>query len=157
MMTASSEARLQPSSNPPGASTRQTWINHALCVILSMVFLAAAIAKTMSFRELEATLAASKLVPVLLTTQIGILLVATEYLLALLLLLPQFRKPALLVATGLVSVFVGYTTWRWMQGIAVPCHCFGVLFKLEPWQSLGLNLGLLALIIRVKSQDRHRG
>ena len=118
-----------------------------------MVFLAVAIAKTLSFRELEATLAASQLVPVLLTTQIGILLVATEYLLALLLLLPQFRKPALNVATGLVSVFVGYATWRWMQGIAVPWHGFGALFKLEAWQSLCLNFGLIALIIRVQSQE----
>ena len=95
MTTESSEARLQSSSNPPGASTRQTWNNHALCVILSSVFLAAAIAKTMSFHELEATLAASKMVSVLLTTQMEILLVATEYFLAFQLLPPQFSKSAL--------------------------------------------------------------
>ena len=144
MTTASSEARLQPSKSP-GASSRQTWINHALCVILSMVFLAAAIAKTMSFHELEATLAASKLVPVLLTSQAGVLLIVTEYLVALLLLLPKTRMPALHSATILCSGFVAYSTWRWMQGIAVPCHCFGALFKLEPLQSITLNFFLIML------------
>ena len=56
-----------------------TRVSHALCILLSHVFLTAAFAKTASFREIEATLAASKLVPVLLTSQVAVLLVMTEY------------------------------------------------------------------------------
>ncbi len=123
--------------------SRRQLINHLLCVFLSMVFLAAAVAKTTAFRELEATLAASKLVPVLLTSQAGVLLVVTEYLVALLLLIPKTRQPALNAATVLCSVFIAYSTWRWMQGISVPCHCFGALFKMEPWQSIVFNFCLL--------------
>ena len=152
MTTASSEARLRP-ANPPGASSRQTWINHALCVILSMVFLAAAIAKTLSFRELEATLAASKLVPVLLTSQAGVLLIVTEYLVALLLLLPKTRIPALHASTILCSMFAAYSAWRWKQGISVPCHCFGALFTIEPWQSILINGMLLAMITIVITKN----
>ena len=152
MTTASSEARLQPSKSP-GASSRQTWINHALCVILSMVFLAAAIAKTMSFHELEATLAASKLVPVLLTSQAGVLLIVTEYLVALLLLLPKTRIPALHASTILCSMFAAYSAWRWKQGISVPCHCFGALFTIEPWQSILINGMLLAMITIVITKN----
>ena len=123
--------------------SRKALVNNLLVGFLSMVFLAAAIAKTMSFRELEATLAASKLVPVLLTTQAGVLLVVTEYLVALLLPIPKTRQPALNAATVLCNVFIAYSTWRWMQGISVPCSCFGALFKLDPWQSILINIFLL--------------
>ncbi len=136
---------------PPVRRKVHTWVNHALCILLSLVFLTAAIAKTTAFRELEATLAASKLVPVLLTSQAGVLLVVTEYLVALLLLIPKTRQPALQAATVLCSVFIAYSTWRWMQGISVPCHCFGTLFKLEPWQSSSLNLGILTISANVRS------
>ncbi len=129
--------------------SRKATINHLLVGFLSMVFLAAAIAKTMSFRELEATLAASKLVPVLLTSQAGVLLVVTEYLVALLLLIPKTRQPALNAAIVLCSVFIAYSTWRWMQGISVPCSCFGALFKMEPWQSIIFNGSLVYIIARL--------
>ena len=126
--------------------SRNALVNHLLCGFLSMVFLAAAVAKTMSFRELEATLAASKLVPVLLTRQAGMLLIVTEYLVSLLLIFPKTRQPTLNVAATLCSVFIAYSTWRWQQGISVPCTCFGALFRLEPWQSILLNTGLLIAI-----------
>ena len=128
-----------------GDQRRKTWIGRLICVFLSMVFLAAAVAKTLSFRELEATLAASKLVPVLLTSQAGVLLVVTEYLIALLLIFPKTRQPALNAAVVLCSVFIAYSTWRWMQGISVPCSCFGALFTIQPWQSILLNTGLIVV------------
>ena len=130
--------------------SRKALVNHLLVGFLSMVFLAAAIAKTMSFRELEATLIASKLVPMLVVSPIGVLLLVTEYLVALLLLIPKTRLSALHAASVLCGLFAAYSTWRWMKGISVPCTCFGALFKLEPWQSLLLNTALLGIIIQVK-------
>ena len=141
MTSASSEALPLPKSGKQSA-----WMNHAICILLSLLLLLSAVAKTISIRELDATLTASLLVPVLLVRQAGILLLCIEYLLAIMLLVPIARRPALHAATVLVSVFAAYSLWRWRQGIAVPCHCFGVLFQLEPWQSIALNGFLLAAI-----------
>ena len=138
----------------PASRKVHTWVNHALCILLSLVFLTAAIAKTTAFRELEATLAASKLVPVLLTSQAGVLLVVTEYLVALLLLIPKTRQPALNAAIVLCSVFIAYSTWRWMQGISVPCTCFGALFKMEPWQSIIINSFILTILVYSISRSK---
>lgn len=125
---------------------RLPWLRDALCILISVVFLSAAIAKTQSFRELEATLAASKLVPNLIVTWAGVLLLVTEYLISVLLILPASRRPALYAATIALSGFAAYSTWRWKQGITVPCHCFGALFSIEPWLSLLINLFLLILV-----------
>lgn len=128
----------------PKSGTQPAWVNHAHCILLSLIFLIAAIAKTQGFRELEATLAASKLVPVLLAPQTAVFLLILEYLLSILLLAPKTRVPALYAACALISIFVAYSTWRWMQGITIPCHCFGVLYKVDPWQAILLNLVLLS-------------
>lgn len=139
---------MQTDSFPfPSQRQRETWVDHVLCVVVSLVFLVSAIAKSFSFRELEATLVASQLVPAPLTTFVGIFLLVLEYLLAFLLLVPPTQRSACYAAITVTSVFAAYSTWRWMQGIAVPCQCFGILFKMQPWQSLALNLGLYALIL----------
>jgi hypothetical protein len=138
-------ARAQAFSHPK-SGIRTARVNHALCVLLGLVFLTAAIAKTQSFRELEATLVASRLVPILWVRPSGIFLLVIEYLLSVLLVVPMTRRPALYASSVLVSVFAAYSLWRWKQGIAVPCHCFGVLFQLQPWQSLLMNGALLATI-----------
>ena len=134
---------------------------HLLSGILSLVFLTSAVAKTRSFHELESTLAASRLVPVLLVSQAATLLLVTEFLLAFLLLLPVARRPALHASIVLVSVFAAYSTWRWMQGIPVPCHCFGRLFQLTPIQSILINLALLSVLgqsiaLSVRSEAKAR-
>lgn len=125
---------------------RVLWKDHILCVIPSLLFLTAAITKTASFRELEATLVASQLIPVPLASYAAVSLLVLEYLLAILLLIPATRRLALPAATLLVCVFAAYSLWRWTQGIAVPCHCFGALFKLELWQSLSINVVLLGIL-----------
>ena len=102
-----------------------------------MVFLIAAIAKTATFRELEATLVASQLIPIPVVAYTAVFLLVLEYLLALLLLVPSTRRFALHAATLLICIFVAYSLWRWMQGIAVPSPLFRcALFNLHcgyPW------------------------
>ena len=58
----------------------------------------------------------------------------------------ETETDALYASTVLVGVFAAYSTWRWMQGIPVLCHCVGILFQLSPAQSITLDLGLLPLI-----------
>ncbi len=76
----------------PSKAKRTAWHGTVLCLVLSLVFLTSALAKTRSFSELESTLAASKLVPILMVSQAATLLLVTEYLLALLLLMPPTRR-----------------------------------------------------------------
>ena len=153
MMTAQSASTSASTSQ----LKRTALLGHFLSGILSLVFLTSAVAKTRSFHELEATLAASRLVPVLLVSQAATLLLVTEFLLAFLLLLPVTRRPALHASTVLVSMFAAYSIWHWMQGIPVPCHCFGILFQLSPAQSITLNLGLLLLIGGLLAKSENLG
>jgi len=154
-------AQLASTSASTSSTKRTALPGHFLSGILSLVFLTSAVAKTRSFHELESTLAASRLVPVLLVSQAATLLLVTEFLLAFLLLLPVARRPALHASIVLVSVFAAYSTWRWMQGIPVPCHCFGILFQLTPIQSILINLALLSVLgqsiaLSVRSEAKAR-
>ena len=88
-------AQLASTSASTSSTKRTALLGHLLSGILSLVFLTSAVAKTRSFHELESTLAASRLVPVLLVSQAVTLLLVTEFLLALLLLLPTTRRSAL--------------------------------------------------------------
>jgi dolichol-phosphate mannosyltransferase len=136
-------------SNPDNVavqSTRKRIGVPIALIALSLLFLTAAVAKIQGFSEFEATLTASRLVPLGWETQVGRAVVVLELLLVGLIWFSAWRRAALQILTLLVSLFIGYSLWRSVQGVAVPCHCFGVLFTLEPWQSLLLNMGLLALL-----------
>ncbi len=148
-------AELTAPAVSPSKVKRTAWLGTTLCLVLSLVFLTSALAKIRSFSELESTLAASKLVPVLLVSQAATLLLVTELLLASLLILPPTRRAALHASAVVVSMFAAYSTWRWMQGIAVPCHCFGALLRLDPWATLLLNCVLLGVISYVMAQTSH--
>ena len=147
-------AELTAPAVSPSKAKRTAWLGTTLCLVLSLVFLTSAIAKTRSFSELESTLAASKLVPVLMVSQAATLLLVTEFLLAFLLILPPTRRAALHASAVVVSAFAAYSTWRWMQGIAVPCNCFGAFLKLEPWAALLINGVLLGLIAYLLSTSK---
>jgi hypothetical protein len=130
--------------------------SHILYVILSLVFFAAALAKSLSFRELQATLVASKLVPVLMISQVATLLLVFEYLISVLLLLPATRRPALHSAAVLVCIFISYSVWRWLQDIHVPCSCFGLLFKLAPSNMILVDLLLMSAIVYLLTEGSNR-
>lgn len=116
------------------------------CFVLALVFGTAAAAKIQGFNDFESTLVASLLVPQGWTRFGAVLIVTLEVVLTLGLFIPTLRKSALQLLAVMVSVFIGYSLWRGLQHIPIPCHCFGALFTLLPWQSLLLNIGLLGLI-----------
>ena len=133
-------------------------IQLALCILISLIFMIAAIAKTIGYREMEATLAASRLVPVPAVPTVAASLLSLEYILSFLILVPLTRRTALHSTTILVSSFLAYSTWRSLQGIGIPCSCFGVIFKLELWQSVLLNvllLVILAYLLTTSSAPKH--
>jgi uncharacterized membrane protein YphA (DoxX/SURF4 family) len=117
------------------------------CALLALIFLTAGLAKIQRFDEFESTLVASRLVPLYQARLAATALIVLELVLAASLLHPRTRTTALQTAALLICVFIGYSAWRWMQNIPVPCHCFGVLFTMTPWQAILFNLALLGLTI----------
>jgi hypothetical protein len=116
------------------------------CVVLALVFGTAAAAKIQGFNNFESTLIASLLVPQGWTRFGAVLIVTLEVVLTLGLFIPTLRKSSLQILAAMVSVFIGYSLWRGLQHIPIPCHCFGALFTMSPLQSVLLNLGLVSLI-----------
>ncbi len=119
------------------------------CIVLAIVFGTAAAAKIQGFNNFESTLVASLLVSQGWTRFGAVLIVTLEVVLTIGLFIPTLRKSSLQLLAAMVSVFIGYSFWRGLQQIPIPCHCFGALFTMTPLQSLLLNLGLLSLMIWV--------
>lgn len=115
-------------------------------VVLAGVFALAAITKLRSFGEFAATLVAARLLPDQLVPAAGALVIVLELaVLGLLFPQPRIRQTALGNAICLSCVFLAYSAWRWLENIHAPCNCFGLLFTLEPYQSVLLNVVLLSL------------
>lgn len=115
---------------------------HALAVrlLLAGILGLAAYGKATDLEELVATIQRSSLVPPNWEHSVALALVGFEALLSCLLLIGRLARASLPIYAGLSSLFFGYALWRWYQDIQAPCSCFGVLFRLEPWQSLPLTV-----------------
>lgn len=122
------------------------------CVLIPRLALAAilglaAYGKLTDLDELVATVQRSSLVPPNWEHAIALLLVGFEILLTCSLLFGRLARLSLSTYAGLSSLFFGYALWRWYQDIHAPCSCFGVLFRLEPWQSLPLTVFMTVLAL----------
>ncbi len=120
-------------------------------LLLASVFAIAAFAKLQNFSQLERTLTVSRLIPTGLVPMVSCLLIAVEFTIALGLMVPflqpVLQKMSLHLAMLLSVMFISYSSWRIVERIPVPCHCFGALFQITPPESILLNLGLLSLIV----------
>lgn len=115
--------------------------------VLAVVFAIAAIAKASAFSQFQASLLVSRLVPVNLTGFVGAFVICVEVGICIGLFMPRFRQYATFVSMVTVCFFISYSLWRWIGKIPVPCTCFGALLKMEPYQSIALNVCLLGLIL----------
>lgn len=70
---------------------------------------------------------------------------AMELVIALLLLLPRFRKRGLMAALGLMILFTGYMVYMLITSSHLPCSCGGVINNLSWHQHLWLNSLLIIL------------
>jgi hypothetical protein len=103
--------------------------------VLSLVLLTSFVSKLYAPKELVATLARSELLPPGSESVASIIVLGAEVFTALFLLSKFTARMGLLMCTGLSSLFFGYSLWRWHLDIHAPCSCFGLLLRLEPWQS----------------------
>lgn len=117
-----------------------------MCYLIAAVFAVTATLKILSFDETLGSIDKSLIVPPSLVPTVGVLVVASEILIVILLLAKRTRRLGLSLALGLSSIFVGYAVWRQKMGVIAPCACFGKLFLMTPIQS-----GLLALALAVGS------
>lgn len=115
-------------------------------IVVAAVFLSAAVSKTSRFSEFQATLMASRLIPQLAVVVFARCIIIAELALSIALLSAATRKVSLWGLIFLVSIFLSYNAWRWIENIAVPCTCFGLLFNITPLQSVFLNVSLLAVL-----------
>lgn len=83
------------------------------------------------------------------------LLVATELVMALLLLFERTVRAALWLSLALVALFIIYLCYMLFFVPHLPCSCGGVIGQLGWKQHLMLNLGLTAAIIAALRQKRH--
>lgn len=126
-----------------------TRIQVALRLLVVGVFVLAGVMKCFSFAQFQATIYASRLVPIDLVPLVARLVIAAEWAsLALFAPLPKVCNLAVRGVVLLCCTFISYSLWRAWQGIAVPCNCFGLLFKLTPLESILLNCVLLGLLLR---------
>jgi hypothetical protein len=120
-----------------------------LRLFLAFVFAAAALSKASVFREFEATLEASGLLPLSLVPPIAAAILGLELAVAVGLLgsmrVGSLHESSLQVSLILGSSFVAYSLWRWMQGISAPCNCFGRLLVLSPAQSMMLSMSVVGI------------
>ena len=112
-----------------------------------LLFSYAALSKAMDFSHFQAELAKSPILSAY-ADYLPAVLIATEFFLVLLLLLPSLRRYGLLASFGLM---IGFTTYiiiilNWSSFI--PCSCGGILSKLGWGEHLVFNLifVLLAMV-----------
>lgn len=115
--------------------------------VLGGIIAVSTVAKTMAFSEVVATIERSALVPAHWERGAAFALLAIEYVLVLVSVLPRLARLSLSMHAAFSSLLFGYSAWRWWEDIRAPCGCFGLLLRLAPWQSALLTslMCLLAL------------
>lgn len=126
--------------------TRGKWLVSSLTFGLACVFLVAFSSKVFAFESFETSLYYSLLIPNAWVRPAGVVLLISELVVALGLLYPPLRRVALMSMAVMISLFLAYALWRWVQNIPVPCHCFGALLTMTAPQALLLNLVLLTAV-----------
>ena len=116
-----------------------------LRVMLGAIFGIALIGKVGQFQELVTTLQRSDLVPMGWESGVALGIVTLEGILAISSMFGRIAHLWFTVSAGLSALFFGYSLWRMYQDIHAPCGCFGLLFRLEPWQSLPLTACMCAV------------
>ena len=113
-------------------------------LVLSMMFAAAAITKSLEFNQLVAAISVSRLLPDRASPFAAAVVLLFEYWVAVGVWIHQCRRWTLRVSCGLCWVFLWYHVWMWLNNIPAPCHCFGSLFKIPPPVGLSIDVVLLA-------------
>lgn len=119
-------------------------IIETVCLLYILLFVYAAVSKTLDFENFLAQLGQSPLLsPFADYVSIGVII--TEFTIAILLSIPKFRYFALWSAVALMTMFTSYIVIILNFSSFVPCSCGGILEKLGWTEHLIFNAGFVIL------------
>ena len=106
---------------------RNPWLGLAVRLIAAGIWLVAGVAKALDFTAFQAQLQGYDLLPSGLVTPVGYLLPLAEIVLGMYLLVGALVRPAAIVSTVLMAIFVAAQAQAWARGRVIDCGCFGSL------------------------------
>jgi uncharacterized membrane protein YphA (DoxX/SURF4 family) len=122
-------------------------------IALAIIFSVAAIAKLNSLQQFESVLFNSGFVPYFALKPAAFAVITCEVMLSVVLVIPKLSNYGARSTIVLCSVFLAYSIWRAINRIAVPCECFGVLYRMSPLQSIVLNLVMIGVALWLSTKE----
>ena len=126
----------------------------AVRFMLILLFFYAATSKAAIFPEFLNQLTESPIIPSYLTFFIGIIIIASELIICVLLFSEKYSYWGLLFSYSLMLFFTLYLFYLVKMASTVPCACGGILGNLSHSQHLLFNLIILVTIIPTLSKSR---
>jgi uncharacterized membrane protein YphA (DoxX/SURF4 family) len=101
------------------------WVGLAIRLVAAGIWLVAGVAKALDFTAFQQQISAYDVLPGGLVTPVGYLLPLGEIALGGYLLLGVLVRPAAVVSTVLMAVFIAAQAQAWARGLVIDCGCFG--------------------------------
>ncbi len=129
-----------------GSKNIKVWFPYIVSILYTVLFIYAATSKLMDFHQFKVQLGQS---PILTTYAewVAWAVPLTEYILATLLLIDQFRLYALYATLGLMTMFTTYIILVLNFSDYIPCSCGGVLENLGWTEHIVFNVLFMVLSI----------
>jgi uncharacterized membrane protein YphA (DoxX/SURF4 family) len=105
------------------------WIGLAVRLAAAAIWLVAGIAKIADLTSFKQEVAAYDVPPSGLVEPIAYALPFVEVALGVYLLIGLLVRPAALLSTALMLLFIGVQAQAWARGLSIECGCFGSLSK----------------------------
>ena len=122
--------------------------------LVAVVFAVAGVAKARDLEHFRASLVADSFATASLAELLAPAVSAVEIAIAVALLVPSLRKPALYAALAMSGAFFGYSLLKTLISPGVPCSCLGTLFAVRPAIMLVVDTVLIALVAFALIEDK---
>lgn len=116
-----------------------------ICLLLVLLFVYAAVSKFLDFENFQAQLGQSPLLSAY-TGFISYSLLAVEFTIALLLVIPKTRFLGLMASFTLMIMFTAYIIVILNYSSFIPCSCGGILEQMDWKEHLAFNIGCILVI-----------
>jgi uncharacterized membrane protein YphA (DoxX/SURF4 family) len=104
---------------------RLPWIGLAVRLAAAAIWLAAGFAKALDFTAFQSQIAGYDVLPAGLVEPVAYVLPIGEILLGCYLLVGALVRPAAIVSTVLIGIFIAAQAQAWARGLVINCGCFG--------------------------------
>src|SRR3954452_7391424 len=104
---------------------RLPWIGLAVRVAAAAIWLSAGVAQALDFTAFQSQIAGYDVLPAGLVEPVAYVLPIGEILLGCYLLVGALVRPAAIVSTVLIGIFIAAQAQAWARGLVINCGCFG--------------------------------